>query len=178
MIDCILSSTYRFSKTQRIEAKTPSPFETLFISVSFAATRRPNTDNDNDNDTPNATTKNAATATKTRTTKTNSSQTSCPTNQSSYSYNQKTYCCPGNFYGSGSDALCGISCSGNAAATSAIPSNLSCSSTIMITENSYQSKVAAATAGTATSSGVAAAIVTAGPMFGALVFAGGVLVAV
>lgn len=133
-----------------------------------------------DNDNSPATSRNVVTRTTSRTSRT-SSRTGCPTNQASMVFAAESYCCPGSFYGLGANALCGVACSGGpTTVTASLPSGRTCASTIMITDNSYSSKVAAATsrAGTTATSPGAAAMITSGPWMGALVVAGGVLLAV
>lgn len=103
----------------------------------------------------------------------------CPNNQVTYNERKKHYCCPGKVLGEGGNGgpYC---CVGAAEVNASATSSLSCSTTIPLSEKSYSSLAhAAATSltGSSTSKAGAAAMITSGPLAGALMAAGGLVLA-
>jgi hypothetical protein len=115
---------------------------------------------------------------KTHKVKTKTATATCDNNQVNYSEGAKHYCCPGKVLGEGSSGgpYC---CVGAADVSVSATKSVTCSTTIALSETSYSSLAQAAAtslAGTSSKAG-AAAMITSGPLAGALMAAGGLVLA-
>lgn len=103
----------------------------------------------------------------------------CPNNQVTYNEGKQHYCCPGKVLEEGGNG--GLYCCVGAAEVNAsATSSLSCSTTIPLSEKSYSSLAQAAAtslSGSSTNKAGAAAMVTSGPLAGALMAVGGLALA-
>ena len=115
--------------------------------------------------------------TRRRKTKDRTTTESCPDNQVNYKQGNDHYCCPGKVLGVGNNPYC---CVGAADVNASATTSVSCSTTIPLSEKSYSSLAQAAAtslSGSSTSKAEAAAMMTSGPLAGALMTVGGLALA-